>query len=53
MAQEEKKMVPVIPFWKMNGSGNDFIMVDNREDIFPNKDRTALVSRLCRRQTGV
>jgi diaminopimelate epimerase len=46
-------MVPVIPFWKMNGSGNDFIMVDNREDVFPNKDRTALISRFCRRQTGV
>jgi len=53
VAQEEKKMVPVIPFWKMNGSGNDFIMVDNREDIFPNKDRTALISCLCRRRIGV
>ena len=53
MAQEEKKMVPVIPFWKMNGSGNDFIMVDNREGIFPDNDRTALISRLCQRQTGV
>lgn len=53
MAQEEKKMVSVIPFWKMNGSGNDFIIVDNRKGIFPNDDRTALISRLCRRQTGV
>jgi len=53
VAQEERKMVPAVPFWKMNGSGNDFIMVDNREDVFPHKNRTALISRLCRRQTGV
>lgn len=53
MAQENQQVVPVIPFWKMNGSGNDFIMVDNREGIFPDNGRTALISRLCRRQTGV
>jgi len=46
-------LVPVIPFWKMNGSGNDFIMIDNREGGFPDNERTALISRLCRRQTGV
>jgi len=46
-------LVPVILFWKMNGSGNDFIMVDNREGIFPDNNRTALISRLCQRQTGV
>ncbi len=53
MAQEKRGVVPVMPFWKMNGSGNDFIMIDNREGIFPDGDRTALISRLCRRQTGV
>ncbi len=53
MAQEKRGVVPVMPFWKMNGSGNDFIMIDNREKIFPDNGRTALISRLCRRQTGV
>jgi len=53
VAQEKRGVVPVILFWKMNGSGNDFIMVDNREGIFPDNDRTALISRLCQRQTGV
>lgn len=53
MAEEKRKVVPVIPFWKMNGSGNDFVMVDNREGIFPDDDRVVLISRLCQRQTGV
>ncbi|MCP3952048.1 MAG: diaminopimelate epimerase, partial [Desulfobacterales bacterium] len=24
-----------IPFYKMSGSGNDFILIDNREGILP------------------
>ncbi|MEA1923399.1 MAG: diaminopimelate epimerase [Pseudomonadota bacterium] len=42
-----------IPFWKMHGSGNDFIIIDNRLGIFPDKGRSQLVSRLCRRGTGI
>lgn len=42
-----------IPFWKMHGSGNDFIVIDNRCRIFPDKDRPQIVSRLCRRGTGI
>ncbi|MBN2332881.1 MAG: diaminopimelate epimerase [Deltaproteobacteria bacterium] len=37
----------------MNGSGNDFIIVDNRSQIFPEDDRPLLIRRLCQRQTGV
>ncbi|MEM8965694.1 MAG: diaminopimelate epimerase [Bacteroidota bacterium] len=39
-------------FYKYQGAGNDFVMFDNREDIFPSQD-TALISRLCDRRFGV
>ncbi len=41
-----------LPFWKMHGAGNDFILADNREGTFPAGD-TAWVSDACRRRTGV
>jgi diaminopimelate epimerase len=27
-----------IPFWKMTGSGNDFVVVDNRRRIVPDSE---------------
>ena len=42
-----------LPFWKMHGSGNDFILIDNRRGVFPEKRRPQLVSRLCQRGTGI
>ena len=42
-----------ISFWKMQGSGNDFIVIDNRQSIFPEENRVQLVEKLCRRGTGV
>ena len=42
-----------LPFWKMHGSGNDFIVIDNRRRIFPEKGRPQLVAKLCRRGTGI
>src|SRR5580700_8248040 len=41
-----------IPFWKMSGSGNDFVIIDNRTGTFP-KDLTTWAQRLCYRQEGV
>src|SRR4051812_24920814 len=41
-----------IPFYKMSGSGNDFVVVDNRRGIFP-KDIATWAQRLCFRQEGV
>lgn len=41
-----------IPFWKMHGAGNDFIMVDDRARTFPVADR-AWMARLGLRKTGV
>jgi diaminopimelate epimerase len=39
-------------FYKYQGTGNDFIMVDNRTDIFPKND-TKLINFLCDRRFGI
>lgn len=41
-----------ISFFKYQGTGNDFVMVDNRNLFFP-KDDVALVARLCDRRFGI
>ncbi|MFN8239921.1 MAG: diaminopimelate epimerase [Bacteroidales bacterium] len=42
----------IIPFNKYQGTGNDFVIIDNRRRIFNPKDN-ALVSRLCDRRFGI
>ncbi len=39
-----------IPFYKMSGSGNDFIIIDNRTNIIPTDDLSAFAARVCRRK---
>ncbi len=41
-----------LTFYKYQGTGNDFVIIDNRALIFP-KDDTKLVSSLCDRRFGV
>src|SRR4051812_26946010 len=41
-----------INFLKMSGSGNDFVLVDNRRGQFP-RPASAWAKRLCHRQEGV
>ena len=41
-----------LSFSKYQGTGNDFILIDNRSLTFPGDDR-ALVARLCNRHLGI
>jgi len=41
-----------ILFYKYEGTGNDFVMIDNRQDIFP-KENIAIVKHLCDRRFGI
>lgn len=42
-----------IPFYKMNGAGNDFIVIDNREGILSGFDIGRFVSLVCRRRKSI
>jgi diaminopimelate epimerase len=42
-----------IEFWKMNGSGNDFILIDNRDGKVAEKEMGRWAERICRRRESV
>ena len=42
----------ILKFYKYQGAGNDFIMVDNRENVI-NHHKPKLISRLCDRRFGI
>jgi len=42
-----------IDFYKMSGSGNDFIIVDNRKKILDKTDLANFVAQVCRRKLSV
>jgi diaminopimelate epimerase len=41
-----------LEFYKYQGTGNDFVMIDNRSNTFP-KENTELVAHLCNRRFGI
>ncbi len=41
-----------LQFFKYQGTGNDFVVMDNRQHIFPKND-TSLVAHLCDRRFGI
>jgi diaminopimelate epimerase len=42
-----------IPFAKMSGTGNDFVIIDNRRLLVPHGQQAELARRLCRRMFSV
>ena len=42
----------IIDFYKFQGTGNDFIMIDDREKEF-NMEDSSLVKSLCERRFGI
>lgn len=43
----------MIPFFKMSGSGNDFILIDNRDGSLPVDDLSAFAKSVCTRKVSV
>ncbi|MFH1981076.1 MAG: diaminopimelate epimerase [Pseudomonadota bacterium] len=42
-----------IPFWKMSGAGNDFIIIDNRGGVMDGHDMAMITRKLCCRKLSV
>ena len=42
-----------IPFYKYQGTGNDFILIDQRQKTFLQKTDTAIINSLCDRRFGI
>lgn len=42
-----------IPFKKYQGTGNDFILIDNRNHIFPIDQAESIVPKMCDRKFGI
>ena len=42
----------IIEFYKYHGTGNDFVLIDNRS-LFFDKNNLELISKICSRHTGV
>lgn len=52
MARHAAKQKP-IPFMKLSGSGNDFILVDNRRGLVDGKWASALAAKICAHRMSV
>jgi len=42
-----------IPFWKMSGAGNDFIVIDHRQPLIPAERMAEFARLVCRRKFSV
>lgn len=48
-----QSIIATMYFWKYQGAGNDFIMLDQREQTWLTRANTAQIERLCDRHFGV
>lgn len=46
-------LASLIPFVKMSGSGNDFVVVDNRSGIIPPEEVAEFTQMVCRRRLSI
>lgn len=42
-----------IPFWKMSGAGNDFLVIDHRKPLIPKELMAEFARQVCRRKFSV
>lgn len=42
-----------IPFYKMHGGGNDFVLIDHRDRFIPEDEQPRFARRVCTRKIGV
>lgn len=42
-----------VPFWKMSGCGNDFVVIDNRAGVVSSEAAAAFTRAVCRRRVSV
>lgn len=42
-----------LPFYKYHGTGNDFVMIDQRQEHYLDGSEQALIARLCHRHFGI
>jgi diaminopimelate epimerase len=47
------KKMKHVPFWKISGSGNDFILIDQRNPIIDPQEMKDFVAKVCRRGLSV
>jgi len=45
-----REIMNSIPFFKMSGAGNDFIVIDNRNQIVADTELNSFITRVCRRK---
>jgi diaminopimelate epimerase len=48
----KREIIMQLQFYKYQGAGNDFVMIDNRSGVFP-KENTKLIAHLCDRRFGI
>ena len=49
----QKIIIGIMQFWKMNGAGNDFIVVDDRRNAMPDEKWPGIIRTVCERHMSI